>query len=1029
MVASRQLLLALLVLFSSAALSAAVSTSLVINEIDYDQPGTDTTEFIELKNVGASNINLTNWNLQLVNGANNAIYLTIPLAPVTLAPGGYFVICSTAGTVPNCNQTNGPDNNLIQNGAPDAMGLTDPSGNIIDRVSYEGLIPGYSEGTSAVTDTDAGTTSISRCPDGTDTDDNGVDFVLVSTTPGTANACSGSATPSPTTSGTGTPAPTGTAPSCTSTAGETPISTINGNGAAPNLVNTTVVVRGFLTGAFDAPGQLSGFFIQTPDMLADDDTTTSNGIFVYFGSSRANFMATAVGDEVQVSGTVANFNGLPEITMITSVAVCSIGNALPAVRPIMLSPMAQNLRQYLSMLVSFGPEPLTVTDVFQDDFYGEIELSVNGRRYVPTQIAAPGDPARAVAAANAAQTILIDDGSSRTGSSSPLNPIPYPAPGLSDSNPIRVGYTLTSPLVGDLSFGNSYGFLLEPTSPPASNITFSSATNPRPTAPPAVGGRLKVVAFNLENFFTSLQGPGCSSSLCRGASTPEEYQTQLSKSVLAIEALNADVYTLQELQNNGFNAGSAIVALVNAVNAKVGAGTFDFIRVNTGDGGSPSIISTDPNCNSQCVGSDAITVGQMYRVSAVTPVGVARALTKNIDPDFNSDIQRPSVAQTYMEISTGAKFTVVANHLKSKGSGCGAGDPDNNDGQGNCNLTRKRAAEALVRWLATDPTGSNDPDFVLAGDMNSYAMEDPIKAFEAGGYTNLIRQFLGDFAYSYVFNGESGYLDHALASPSLVSQVTGVGEFHINADEQIALGYASDTGLANPNSFYRTSDHDPLIFGLDLVADNGPATATPTPTPTATAPAPAPATATPTPTPTATANAPVATIPVPCPPATPAPTFPVGGVCDYAGPTPNQCFNSAGNRYICCATACPNTQPGVDPVCSGTPAPVPTACFATATPAPTTGTSGPTSTPASTTPGSTPTSTPPSGTPASTPPSGTPAATTPAPTTTPQVLPVGGTCDPYGSAPNQCFAANGQTYVCCSTPCPTGAPGAVPRCA
>jgi predicted extracellular nuclease len=85
-------------------------------------------------------------------------------------------------------------------------------------------------------------------------------------------------------------------------------------------------------------------------------------------------------------------------------------------------------------------------------------------------------------------------------------------------------------------------------------------------------------------------------------------------------------------------------------------------------------------CAVQCVGGDAITVGIVYRVAAVTPVGPARALTKNIDPDFNSNVMRPSVAQTFVDTS-GGKFTVVANHLKSKGSACtGLGDPDTGDG-------------------------------------------------------------------------------------------------------------------------------------------------------------------------------------------------------------------------------------------------------------------------------------------------------------------------------------------------------------
>lgn len=133
-----------------------------------------------------------------------------------------------------------------------------------------------------------------------------------------------------------------------------------------------------------------------------------------------------------------------------------------------------------------------------------------------------GAPAIALEAQNNAQTILIDDGNSATGATTPLNPIPYPAPGLSDNNTIRTGYTLTSPLVGDLSYGSSFGFLLEPTTPPPSGLTFSATSNPRPTAPPPVGGRLKVVGANLENFFTQLLGQnGCSSSDCRGATTAQ----------------------------------------------------------------------------------------------------------------------------------------------------------------------------------------------------------------------------------------------------------------------------------------------------------------------------------------------------------------------------------------------------------------------------------------------------------------------------------------------------------------------------
>src|SRR5262249_19891970 len=154
------------------------------------------------------------------------------------------------------------------------------------------------------------------------------------------------------------------------------------------------------------------------------------------------------------------------------------------------------------------------------------------------------------------------------------------------------------------------------------------------------------------------------------------------------------------------------------------------------------------------------------------------------------------------------------NHLKSKGSACDT--PDQGDGQGNCNAVRTAAAQELVAWLASDPTGTGDPDILLIGDYNSYAKEDPITTIKTAGFTNLIEHFLGPDAYSYVFDGQWGYLDHALGSASLVSQVTGVGDYHINSDEPSVLDYNDDFKSADqilslyaPDQF-RVSDHDPV---------------------------------------------------------------------------------------------------------------------------------------------------------------------------------------------------------------------------
>ena len=176
-------------------------------------------------------------------------------------------------------------------------------------------------------------------------------------------------------------------------------------------------------------------------------------------------------------------------------------------------------------------------------------------------------------------------------------------------------------------------------------------------------------------------------------------------------------------------------------------------------------------------------------------------------------------------------LTVVVNHLKSKGSSCGAGDDDPD--QGNCNGTRTAAAEALVDWLATDPTNSDDTDYMIIGDLNAYDREDPITAIREGAddevetdddFVDLLKAFEGEFAYSYVFDGQFGYLDYALVSQSLYEQIAGATAWHINSDEPDLLDYdisfkqdAQDS-LYAPNP-YRSSDHDPVVVGVSLTPE------------------------------------------------------------------------------------------------------------------------------------------------------------------------------------------------------------------
>jgi len=137
---------------------------------------------------------------------------------------------------------------------------------------------------------------------------------------------------------------------------------------------------------------------------------------------------------------------------------------------------------------------------------------------------------------------------------------------------------------------------------------------------------------------------------------------------------------------------------------------------------------------------------------------------------------------------------------------------------------RTAAAQALADWLATDPTGQGTGDkSLIIGDLNSYDKEDPIQALEAAGYTDLILKYQGEYAYTYDFDGQLGYLDHALAGPGLVDEVAGASPWNINADEPSLLDYTmqfkqpAEDALWAPDP-YRSSDHDPVLVGLNLKA-------------------------------------------------------------------------------------------------------------------------------------------------------------------------------------------------------------------
>ena len=592
----------------------------------------------------------------------------------------------------------------------------------------------------------------------------------------------------------------------------TPISTIQGSGASSPLDGQVVMVEAIVVGDFQGSTGLSGFFLQEEGADEDSDPATSEGLFIFQGS---NTTAVNVGDIVRVTGTVDDFgNGfssLTELTAVTSVSVISSGQALPA--PVHVSlPTATvaELEAFEGMRVAIDTQ-LTVTDTFTLGRFGEVLLSADGPGNQPgtdarldqfTQFNEPDVAGNAAyQALIAPRMLLLDDGRSVQNS----DPITYGRGGLplSASNTLRGGDTVSG-LVGILDdrFGtvDTGPYRLQPTEA----VDFQ-AINAR-TTNPGVSGNLVVASFNVLNYFN---GPTFPTS--RGADSLIEFARQRDKIVSAIIGTGADVVGLLEIENDGYGGGSAIQSLVDALNAKAGAGTYAFVNPGT-----------------PVLGGDAIAVGLLYKPTKVSAVGSPAILDSSVDFRFDSSQQRPSLAQTFRDSLTGELFTPVINHLKSKGSAANLpGDVDQGDGQGASNATRTLGAEALMDWLATDPTGQHDSDFLILGDLNAYAKEDPIQAILAGAdgiaaNADDFKNLLADSAYSYSFGGQWGALDHALGSGSLQSQVSGAAKWHINADEPTVLDYNVEAKTAGQlvslygADPYRSSDHDPVVIGLNL---------------------------------------------------------------------------------------------------------------------------------------------------------------------------------------------------------------------
>ena len=410
--------------------------------------------------------------------------------------------------------------------------------------------------------------------------------------------------------------------------------------------------------------------------------------------------------------------------------------------------------------------PLVVSGNHRLGRDGTVVAAFDGRLRTPTEVALPGADAAAVDAGNRARSLALA----------------LPPEARAHGSVWRSG-SLLEAVEGRLGLTDQ-GAQLQ-----VEDIgTLQPAQRP---AAPTVAGELRLASLNLQNLFNG-DGLGGGFPTARGARTQKEYRAQLERLVATLSSLDADVVALLELENDGYGAESSIAQLVAALDP-AGA-RWRFVDAGEGPGDNP------------------IRVGLLYRGDRVTPVGAPATL----EAGPFGPLSRAPLAQAF-RAGNGPAFVVVANHFKSKSCRDAEGaDRDQGDGQACFNATRTTSGALLREWLAGDPTGSGSELVAVLGDLNAYAMEDPVRGFLDAGWQDALAGVDEGQPWTYVYDAQAGRLDHVLLSPALGRRLQDAAIWHSNADEAPNVHDQAANDGAPRISPWRASDHDPAIVGLRL---------------------------------------------------------------------------------------------------------------------------------------------------------------------------------------------------------------------
>lgn len=531
----------------------------------------------------------------------------------------------------------------------------------------------------------------------------------------------------------------------------TPLATVQGKGYTSTMTGSNAAVHGIVTRVEHG----SGLYLEGPNSNASLES--SNAIFV---QDAALSQLASPGQMMRVSGLVSELgeseDTLTALTKISGYRLCGENHDLPDTH--MQLPLDSRQREALEgMRVSFVQD-LTVTDVH--DFHrGEVSLSTDGVLRVPTEDHPPGPVAANAAKKNRERLLLATvDGVERellTSGSVVTNTV-----GVMGNNRLGQIFLPEQALGGRL--------------PQAPDLKAMDA------------GNIRLASFNLLNFFNG-DGLGGGFPNERGASSSDEFQAQANRIRSAIDIMQPHLLAVQELENDGFGPRSAARSLLDLLNES-GHGNWSVVENDAGR-----------------IGNDIITVGLFYRSDILDAAGPASTL----DGAPFEHLSRQPLAQLFRDRSTGRRFLVAVNHLKSKGRCPKTGDnADQGDGQGCWTPARVAAARAVSDWVNRLARETGTERALILGDMNAWRNEEPIKTFRDKGFNDLVEQIQGLPQYSYIYRGEAGTLDYAFASDALLPLVAHTEIWHINSvwPQKMEL----------PEPWLRASDHDPVVVDLDL---------------------------------------------------------------------------------------------------------------------------------------------------------------------------------------------------------------------